>query len=375
MKKRLVLILLLLVTAHNSFAAEFLENAAPTKGTKSDWMELKSGEWLRGTFEGMYSGKVEFDSEEFDLVKFDTDDIKEIFTKGNSNINLNAPKIEINKLHKQLLADKQQISGNLSFKENHFIVTHEDGTTEIISANEIASISSGELKESNYWSADIFLGIDVLRGNTKQVTITGKASAERRTALTRFRADYLTTYTEVSKGEKTADNKRLTSSFDLYQTQHFYWRAASVEYVSDPFKNIDSKYTLGVGAGYDIIYTSSTDWSITTGPGYQYLEYSSVEVGENKSVSTALLFLDSRFKTEVTDDIDFIWNYHMYFVNKESGTYTHHMETTLETELVEDFKLNLSLFWDRIENPVIFADGTSPDKDDFKTMFSVGYSY
>lgn len=371
--KSLFIFVLLLLIANSTINAEYLENATLPKDAKSDWMELKSGEWVRGEFKGMYSGKVEFDSEEFDLVKFDLEDVKQIFTIGNSNINLNSEMAKIPVIH-NTIHRHNEITGNLSFKNNQFKMTLVDGTTRILENDEIASISAGELKESNYWKLSIFLGVDTLSGNSEQITVTGKASAERRTALTRFRADYLTTYTKA-KGDLSADNKRLTSSIDLYQTSHFYWRLATAEYLSDIFRNIDMKYTLGVGAGYDILYTGSTDWSITAGPGYQHTKYDAVEVGSDTTASTALFFLDSRFKKEMTSDIDFIFNYNMYYVNKESGRYTHHMELSLEAELLNDFTIDLSVFWDRVEYPVAFSDGSIPGQDDFKTMLAIGYSY
>jgi len=380
MKKSLIL-LLLLVTLQNSFAGEYLENAGPAKDTKSDWMELKSGEWVRGEFKGVYSGKVEFDSDEFNLVKFDVDDVKQIITVGNSTVNLNREMPSLKKfttLPSSSSSDTTSltvITGNLNFKNGEFSIKAEDGTSKIIHSSDIASVAAGELRESNYWSASIYLGLDILRGNSEQVTITGKASAERRTYLTRFRADYLSTYTKVDANNTTADNNRLTSSLDLYQTSHFYWRLASLEYLRDPFKNIAARYTLGAGVGYDILYSGDYDWSVTAGPGYQSTSYSEIVVTGDNKATTGLIFLDTRFKAELMSDVDFLINYHMYYVNKKSGRYTHHMEVSLETEIINDFTLNFSVFWDRVDEPSPFADGSLPKKNDYKSMLAIGYSY
>ena len=90
--------------------AEKLENASIPKDTQSDWMELKSGEWLRGEFKGVYSGTVEFDSEEFDLVKFDTDDVQQIVTKGVSTISLNKKMPKLKPLHLLKKSDTEKNS-------------------------------------------------------------------------------------------------------------------------------------------------------------------------------------------------------------------------------------------------------------------------
>ena len=367
----------------SSLHAEYLENANPP-AKKFDWMELQSGEWLKGEFKGLYSGQIEFDSDEFDLVTFDVGDVKQLITKGNSVISLNREMPSLQNAYKTVRPsdeeekDEKEILANLRFENNTFSLLLPDGSKRDISESDIASIAGGEPKESNYWSASVFLGVDVLTGNSEQVTVTGKANAERRTVLTRFIADYLTTYTQVDGNKTTANNNRFSSSFDLYQTAHFYWRLASIEYLRDPFRNIASKYTVAVGIGYDIIYTPRTDWSVTMGPGYQYTaydDYNSSDPSSIESADTALFFINSRFNTEVTSDIDFIINYNAYFVNIESGRYTHHAEVALETEIINDFTIDLSVFWDRTSTPIAFADGTSPESNDFKTMLAIGYSY
>ena len=375
MIKSVILLLVLLVSVN----AEYLENAKVPQGAESDWMELQSGEWIRGKFKGLYSGQIEFDSEKFDLVKFDTDDVKQLITQGKSTVNLNRKMPSLTHLKKlptlKNSDENNEVRGRLGFKDGKFSIALNDESTKNIPSSSIASIAAGEDTESNYWSASIFVGADFLSGNTEQVTITGKASAERRTSLTRFRADYLSTYTEVDFNNTTADNNRLTGSLDMYQTNHFYWRLASVEAIRDPFKNIKSKYTLGVGVGYDILYTDSIDWSVTMGPGYQHTSFDTVVSGEDTTADTPLVFLDTRYKHEITGDVDFLVNYNMYIVNKESGSYVHHMEVSLETELVSDFTVDVSLFWDRVNDPISFDDGTIPGQDDFKTMLAIGYSY
>jgi len=391
MKKMLQALLTLLVTmlmTQSLLHAEYLENATPP-AKDFDWMELQSGEWLKGEFKGMYSGDVEFDSDEFDVVTFELGDVKQIITKGDSVISLNRPMPSLTalstKLHKndkENIAENEDIEneviGKILFNDGTFKIVMKDGSTKALSATDIASIAGGEPKESNYWSASVFLGIDVLSGNTEQTTVTAKAHVQRRTALTRFLADYLNTYTKVADDTKTADNNRFTSSFDMYQTAHFYWRLASVEYLRDPFRNIAGKYTVAVGLGYDIIYTPKTNWSVTMGPGYQhtsYSDYNSSNPSSIESADTGLFFLNTKFDTEITSSIDFIVNYNAYFLNKDSGTYTHHAEIALETELVNDFTIDLSLFWDRTQDPIAFADGSYPEQDDFKTMLAIGYSY
>jgi hypothetical protein len=43
-----------------------------------DWIQLKSGEWLKGTIKAMQKHELEFDSEELDHLKFDWDDNRDV---------------------------------------------------------------------------------------------------------------------------------------------------------------------------------------------------------------------------------------------------------------------------------------------------------
>jgi len=62
-------------------------------------------------------------------------------------------------------------------------------------------------------------------------------------------------------------------------------------------------------------------------------------------------------------------------VNKASGSYIHHAMATFEDELTSWLNLDLSLVWDRTENPMPSADGTIPKQNDYKLMFSLGVEY
>ncbi len=395
MKQRLqqFLLMLTLLFTHSAIAAEYLENATPP-AKEFDWMELQSGEWLKGEFKGLYSGDVEFDSDEFDLVTFDLDDVKQIITKGNSVISLNRAMPSLTalstRLHKhddnnmtENIDIENEVIGKINFKDGAFSVTMADGSTKALIPTDIASVAGGEPTESNYWSASVFLGVDTLSGNTNQVTVTAKASAQRRTALTRFKANYLATYTNVEDQDtnetvKTADSNRFSTSFDLYQTSHFYWRLASFEFLRDPFQNISARYTPAVGIGYDIIYTPKTNWSVTMGPGYQrtyYADYNASDPQSNAYTESPLFFLDSRFDTEITSDIDFIINYTLYIIDREGGGDIHHAEVALETEIINDFTVDFSVFMDRTNHPVAFGNGVEPEQNDYKTMLAIGYSY
>ena len=45
-----------------------------------DWIQLSSGEWLKGEFRGMERDEVDFDSDKLGLLSLDWEDIKSIYS-------------------------------------------------------------------------------------------------------------------------------------------------------------------------------------------------------------------------------------------------------------------------------------------------------
>jgi len=50
----------------------------PPMPDEFDWVQLTSGEWLKGEIKVMYEDSLEFDSDELDLLTLDFADIKEL---------------------------------------------------------------------------------------------------------------------------------------------------------------------------------------------------------------------------------------------------------------------------------------------------------
>lgn len=61
---------------------EAWSNFAPPEDKKFDWIQLNSGEWLKGKIKVMYNYTLEFDSDELDLLELDMDDVKQIAPAG-----------------------------------------------------------------------------------------------------------------------------------------------------------------------------------------------------------------------------------------------------------------------------------------------------
>lgn len=334
----------------------------PPPDDKFDWLQLNSGEWLKGEFKVLYDYEVEFDSEELDLQTFDLEDVKQIRTFKPKSIQIEAPE----------LSDKPIIVTGILTMIGDKITMTEGNETREFKRNQLISIAQADKKEIDLWTASISLGANIRGGNTETTDLNLQANARRRTASSRLVLDYFGNYSK-SEGIETSNNHRLTGYRDSFISKKFFWRQLLGEYFRDKFKNIDHQLSLSTSLGYNIIKTSKTEWDISAGLGGRYTKFVSVEPGQSSdSISPALGF-GTMYDTELNKWMDFLVDYSFQIVNEESGRYTHHFISTLSTDLISDMDLDISFVWDRIQKPQTNSDGSIPKKDDYQLIF--GFSY
>jgi putative salt-induced outer membrane protein YdiY len=266
-----------------------------------------------------------------------------------------------------------RVFGILQVTENKVIVTVGD-EKQGFRRDQLVAITPGGERERDFWSGKMSFGYDFSEGNTEEMKYSAIANLKRRTSATRLAFDYFGNITETNNIE-TVNNHRMKGSFDIFVTKKFFYHPVLGEVYHDPFINIKYRLTLGVGAGYDIIDTYKTNWTVSGGPAFQTTRFDSVEPGENEQEWTPVLQVGTSFDTKLTKKIDYIFKYDFQIVNEVSGTYTHHLISTLETELTEWLDFDISFVWDRIKNPTANADGTVPEQDDYYLITSLGIDF
>ena len=127
--------------------------------------------------------------------------------------------------------------------------------------------------------------------------------------------------------------------------------------------------------GYKLIDTRRTEWQATAGLGVNYVEYDSVDAGEDTNQTSPALTFSTEYEVEVTSWMDYLFLLQVTLLDEDSGTYQHHLLTTLSTDLIGNFDLDVSLIWDRIEDPQQRSNGTFPEQDDYRLMVGVGYEF
>ncbi|MDF7808103.1 DUF481 domain-containing protein [Pontiellaceae bacterium B12219] len=336
----------------------------PPPDSEFDWLQLTSGEWLKGDFKVLYDYEVEFDSDEMGLQTFDIEDVKRVRTRNMKTVLVEG---------EEGRRDTEVLRGVLEINKNDVVLRRAEHEV-VVPRSSVISIAGGRQSERDNWSGTLSLGINARGGNTETTDTTVMANVKRRTAASRFAVDYIANYSQTKKIE-TANNQRLSGNYDRFLTGRFFWKVLDLEYYRDPFSNIDAQYSVSTGVGYDVIHSSKTEWNLSAGIGYQEQKFVSVEVGKASSSASAFGTFGTVFDYEINGNVDFLYDYSMRLLNVDNGRYTHHMLTKLSIDLIKDLDLDLSLIWDRIQDPQAASDGTLPKQDDYQMIVSLAYDF
>jgi hypothetical protein len=343
------------VSATTLPATNALSWKPPGVGTDgADWVQLKSGEWLRGELKYVQNKDVEFDSDEMDQQTLSLKDVRMLFPA-----------------HRMFTQFENQKPAYGRVVISNDVVMVDSAEPLALHRNMLIGITPGGGKSGiRNWSGDATLGLSMQSGNTRQTTITTSAELARRTPNTQLLLDYLGNYSEAN-GIQNANNIRVNGTYDIRLDKDWFVRPAQLEYYHDPLANISYRLTGGVGAGYYIFDRTGLEWKVSAGPSYQYTKFSTVETNKSDTASAPAAILQSYFKTDITSRLTFIQSWQSTFTKEEAGRYTHHTVSTLEFEIKRHLNLDVSFVWDYLENPQPKSDGIVPQKSD--TYLTVGF--
>jgi len=323
-----------------------------------DWIELKSGEWLKGSIKSMQQEKLEFDSEELDVRVWNWEDIRTVRSPRLLSIRF---------------SDNQIVVGSLLVNMNEVQVVNQSGTHTFPRADLLGfTPMTGQARAS--WSFDFSFGIISREGNTREVSNNVHAILIRQSPQTRQKLEYLSNYGELD-GNKSKDDQRWLVNSDFFLSRAFFIRAPDLEYLHDSQQNLAYRITLGSSVGYDLINNSRTEWQLTAGPAFQYNKYNATGTDTANTKHSGTLVLGFLFDIKLTKRIDFTIDYRGQFTRRETGSNMHHTMSTLEFEIHKLLILDLSFIWDRIAKPEPDENGVTPKPDDFQFITSLGIHF
>lgn len=301
---------------------------------KKEWIRLTTGEWLRGNIDDIDDGTLYFDSAELDEVEIDWPKIAELRSSHRNTYRFEGRVI---------------VTGTAGVKDGVMRIDTGEGIREF-PQDALVDYIEGELRERNYWSGGLSLGLTARSGNTNQNDLTASASLERETPLTRTSASYVGTLAS-NEGSETANNHRLNGDFNLYMTRRLYLTIPFVEFFNDRFSNIDLRVTPGAGVGYDILEWPKVTWDALVGAAYQYTKFADVTVGRSPTSSDAAAVFQTTLETDPFPDIEWDTVFQAQVIATDFDKTNTHFDTTLSVEIWGPLDLDVGFIWDYIVRP------------------------
>jgi Protein of unknown function, DUF481 len=331
----------------------------PGVGTDgSDWVQLKSGEWLKGDLKYIQNKEVEFDSDELDQQTLKLKDVSKVYTA--------------HRVFTQF-EDQPPLYGTVVISNELVIVNGAESLA--LHRDLLMGITpSGGRTGIRDWSGYFNLGLSLQSGNNSQTAIVTSAELARRTPSTTLIIDYLGNYSQVNDVE-SANNDRVNVTYDVRLNHDWFVRPAQLEYYHDSLANISYRLTAGVGAGYYIFDHTGLEWMVSAGPSFQYTKFATVETNQADSISAPAAVFNSNFKADITDRLTFIQSWQSTFTKKEAGQYNHHSVSTLEFEIKRHLDLDVSFIWDYLQNPQARSDGEIPQNSDYYLTVGFGVRF
>ena len=326
-----------------------------------DWLQLTSGEWLKGDVKVIYEEVLEFDSDELGLLTFDMEDIEQLRSDSIARIRVEGV--------------DQVIHGIMTLDKTQIRVTTAMGDAIQIDRRRLISMIFGIEKEQDRWVVRAGLGFSGRQGNSRQAEYNGEFNALRRSERSRYSFDYKGIISTTS-GIETANNHRVRNTYDIFARQRLYYRPLVLDLVNDEFQNIQIRGTYGAEIGYHILNNSRTEWEVSSGPGWQWTNFDIIETDERDDRENSPVWLaNMRFDHELTSTIDLVLSDQITLANSQSGGLVNHFETAIDFELTGQVDLRLSFIWDFTEVPAEGDEGETPDQSDYRLLLNLGYEF
>jgi len=323
----------------------------------ADWIQLRSGEWLRGHLKYVQERKVEFDSDELKDLSLDLKNVRQIYSAKPLFMKFEG---------------RDPIYGTVVISNDVVQVLGPEQVS--LPRDQLTGITRGGTKEINFWSGKASIGLNFQSGNSRQATYSASAELARRTPATVIQLNYLGNFSEVN-GSQNANNHRVNGIYDIRLNHDWFVRPLQFEWYRDQLANTSRRVTAGLGVGYYIFDRPGLEWQVTGGPSYQYTKFETVEPGQADSTGTAAGVLQSSFKVDFTERLKFIQTFGATLTSQEAGLYTHHAVSTLEFEIKRHLDLNVSFVWDYLQDPKTDSSGVVPQHSDYRLIVGVGVKF
>lgn len=326
-------------------------------GDTFDWVQLVSGEWIKGELKRMRDDNLEFDSDKLDMLNIDFDDVTYV----------HSPRIET-----YAFEDRVSATGKAIILEDQIIVETEEGT-KVFPRSELLSIVEGGEREKDWWWMKLRFGLTLNKGNTDQLTYDINFNVRREDDLTLLNLGYNANFGRTN-GEQNVNRHLAQLDFKIFLSRRWFVTPLFGQLFNDRFQNIRLRATPAAGAGIHILDEANVKWDFQTGLGYQFLRYKdgSTVNGDNPQ-SDVFIPLYTYAEFDITDDIDLTLSWLTNLVVTTIGNTNHTGKADLSVELTSVLDLDVAFLFLRTEQPGPPPDPADPplEKDDYQLVVGI----
>jgi putative salt-induced outer membrane protein YdiY len=327
-------------------------------GDTFDWVQMVSGEWVKGNIDRMRDDTLEFDSDKLDMLYLDFADVALV----------HSPQVNT-----YVFDDRVSATGRAVITAEQVIVETKDEGTKVFPRSELESIVEGE-RERDWWSMKLRFGLTLNRGNTDQLTYDIKFNTKREDRMTLLDLNYNGTFGRTD-GVQNVQRHLGEFLFNVFLGSRWWVTPAFGQLFNDRFQNIRFRATPAAGAGVHIIDKPNVAWDFQTGIGYQYLRYDDISMTpdtENPQ-HDAFIPLYTYWDFDITGDIDLTLSWLTNLVVTSIGNTNHTGKADLSIELTSAIDLDIAFLFLRTEDPAPPADPTDPpiEKNDYQLVVGV----
>lgn len=325
-------------------------------GDSVDWIQLVSGEWIKGEIKRMRDDNFEFDSDKLDLLNIDFEDV----------VLVHSPRIGT-----YVFGGRLSETGKGVIIEDKVIVETDEGT-KVFPRSELQSIIEGGEREKDWWWFKLGFGLTLNKGNTDQFTYDSSFDVRREDRLTLLRLAYNATFGRTD-GVQNVRRHLVNLDFRVFLSKRWFLTPVWSQFLNDKFQNIRFRATPATGGGVHIIDESNVTWDFQTGIGYHFLRYrdDSALNGENPQ-NDVFIPLATYADFDITGDIDLTLSWLTNLVVTTIGNTNHTGKANLSIELTSVLDLDVAFLFLRTEDP---APPPEPDvtieKNDYQLIIGV----
>jgi len=332
-------------------------------GDTFDWVQMVSGEWIKGNMKRMRDDVLEFDSDKLDMLNLDFADISLVHSPQSNTY---------------VFDNRISATGPAIITESTIIVQTDEGT-KTFPRSELESIVEGE-KEKDWWSMKLRFGLTLNRGNTDQLTYDINFNTRREDKLTLLDLNYNSTFGKTNGAQNV--NRHLGEGlFQVFLGSRWWVTPAFGQLFNDRFQNIKFRATPAAGAGVHIVDEAKVQWDFQTGIGYQYLNYldtTQLAAGDSNPQHDAFIPLMMYWDFDITGDIDLTMSWLTNLVVTTIGNTNHTGRADLSIELTRVLDLDIAFLYLRTEQPGPPPPPANPgdpldpiDKNDYQLVVGI----